>query len=234
MLVTVFAIIWATHGTNQFFDELENQVNGTSGKGDQDYTFVTSEPSDSTNSEKHDALMAEILDAAVPAGLPDTSKVGIVEDRVEISVPTDYTQDTIPDGWDTVKETAISACNAIQEFVSGYDIMIYVKDIDDNILLTVLNGSIFHDAFDGSEPVVYNEPTISLDEFNQIATGMTYDEVVKIIGGPGEILSQTDLGMGDEYASVMYMWDGEGSIGANANVMFQGGEVISKAQFGLE
>lgn len=234
LLVTVFAIIWATHGTNQFFDELENQVNGTSGKGDQDYTFITSEPSDSTNLEKHDALRAEILDTAVSLGLPDTLEVGIVADRAEISVPTDYTQDTIPDGWDTVKETAISACNAIQEAVSDYDILIYYKDINDNILLTILNGSISHDAFDGSEPVVYNEPTISLAEFDQIKTGMSYDEVVKIVGGLGQILSQADLGLGSEYASVMYMWEGEGMVGANANVMFQGGEVVSKSQFGLE
>lgn len=140
-----------------------------------------------------------------------------------------------PDGWEDLQDEVISASTDIDPLPETDHILIYVKDsADGNIYLTVLDGSVAYDAFDGSEPVVYNDPTISLDEFNQIATGMTYDEVVKIIGGPGEILSQTDLGMGDEYASVMYMWDGEGSIGANANIMFQGGEVISKAQFGLE
>jgi hypothetical protein len=29
------------------------------------------------------------------------------------------------------------------------------------------------------------------------------------------------------------MWDGEGGLGANANVQFQNGNVIGKAQFGL-
>lgn len=140
-----------------------------------------------------------------------------------------------PDGWEDLQDEVISASTDIDPLPETDHVLIYVKDsADGNIYLTVLDGSVAYDAFDGSEPVVYNEPTISLDEFNQIATGMTYDEVVKIIGGPGEILSQTDLGMGDEYASVMYMWDGEGSIGANVNVMFQGGEVVSKAQFGLE
>lgn len=235
LLVTVFAIIWATHRTNQIFDDLGDQLNGTSdSQVDPDYTFVTSEPAGSTNTEEQNALKAEILDAAVSFGLPDTLEVGIVADRAEISVPTDYTQDTIPNDWDTIKEKATSACNSIQEEVADYDILIYYRDINDNILLTILNGSVAYDAFDGSEPVVYNEPTISLAEFDQITTGMSYDEVVKIVGGPGQILSQTDLGFGSEYASVMYMWEGEGMVGANANVMFQGGEVISKSQFGLE
>ena len=41
-------------------------------------------------------------------------------------------------------------------------------------------------------------------------------------------------GIGDAYKSAIYMWEGEGSLGANANVTFQGGKVLSKAQMGLE
>ncbi len=71
---------------------------------------------------------------------------------------------------------------------------------------------------------------MSLDEFNQIGSGMSYDQVVAIVGGPGKILSQSDLA---GYQTIMYMWTGCGGIGANANVMFQNGGEINKAQFGL-
>lgn len=120
--------------------------------------------------------------------------------------------------------------------LSGTDsALLYVKDTSgETIYLTVLNGSVLYDLFDASEPSAYNPPTISLDEFNAIQTGMTYQEVFDIVGSRGELLSETDLGLGDQYYSAMYMWEGEGSTGANANVMFQGGKVVSKSQFGLE
>ncbi|MBQ7779109.1 MAG: DUF3862 domain-containing protein [Clostridia bacterium] len=79
------------------------------------------------------------------------------------------------------------------------------------------------------------EEGISLKEFNSIETGMTYEEVCDIIGCEGELISSADLNVGSEYASEIYSWKGEtGIIGANASVTFQGGKVISKAQFGLE
>ena len=70
-----------------------------------------------------------------------------------------------------------------------------------------------------------------MDEFEAIQTGMTYEEVVAIIGGEGELSSQVDLA---GYDTKMYMWDGEGSIGANANFTFQNNSLTSKAQFGLK
>lgn len=79
-----------------------------------------------------------------------------------------------------------------------------------------------------------NPPTISLAEFNAISTGMTYQEVTDIIGSAGEVLSEVDLGLGDEYFTQSRKWDGEGSIGANAIIQFQDGKVVTKAQFGLE
>ncbi|PZE21710.1 hypothetical protein CBW46_004640 [Paenibacillus xerothermodurans] len=38
---------------------------------------------------------------------------------------------------------------------------------------------------------------------------------------------------GSELHTAMYMYKGEGMIGANANLMFQGGQFESKAQMGL-
>lgn len=82
--------------------------------------------------------------------------------------------------------------------------------------------------------VINSEASISLEEFNKIETGMTYEEVCDIVGGKGTLGSSVDIGMGAEYKSELYQWTGDGSIGANANVTFQGGKVVSKAQFGLK
>ncbi|AFQ20054.1 DUF3862 domain-containing protein [Bacillus thuringiensis] len=78
-----------------------------------------------------------------------------------------------------------------------------------------------------------SRPTISKDEFDRIENGMTYDQVKEIIGSDGEVMSEGG-DKGTEYYTVMYMWKGEGSPGANANFMFQGGKLNNKAQFGLK
>ena len=92
-------------------------------------------------------------------------------------------------------------------------------DANDTPSTTTSGGSLF-------------DTTMSLAEFNKIKTGMTYSEVVEIVGCEGELMSEVDLGM-PEYATQLYTWKGWGSLGANANVSFQGGKVISKAQIGL-
>lgn len=70
---------------------------------------------------------------------------------------------------------------------------------------------------------------VDLSEFNQITTGMTYREVVSIIGTEGTELSRVSLA---GTVTVMYKWDGQGI--ANMNAMFQNGKLITKSQFGLE
>lgn len=79
-----------------------------------------------------------------------------------------------------------------------------------------------------------NDERITLEEFNQVKAGMTYEEIIKIIGGEGTILSETNIGDSEEYHTIIYMWEGKGSIGANANITMQGGKVVSKAQAGLK
>lgn len=78
-----------------------------------------------------------------------------------------------------------------------------------------------------------NDPGISMAEFEKVQTGMTYEEVVKIIGGKGEIQSETGA-KGDEYYTVGYKWDGEKGFGSNAIMMFQGNKLDTKAQAGLK
>jgi len=79
-----------------------------------------------------------------------------------------------------------------------------------------------------------NDEKMTLDEFNKIETGMSYEEVVNIIGAEGTVLSESDITGDGKYKTTIYSWDGNGMLGANANVTFQGGKVISKAQFGLK
>ena len=87
---------------------------------------------------------------------------------------------------------------------------------------------------DNSNATNTNDTKISLEEFNQIETGMSYEEVVEIVGGEGTVLSESDITGDGQYKTTIYSWDGNRMLGANANVTFQGGKVISKAQFGLE
>jgi predicted Zn-dependent peptidase len=76
------------------------------------------------------------------------------------------------------------------------------------------------------------DPGISMEEFEEIQNGMTVEEVVKIIGGEGEIMSEVGE-KGTSLYTVMYKYDGESGLGSNANVTFQGGKLQMKAQFGL-
>ena len=71
--------------------------------------------------------------------------------------------------------------------------------------------------------------SITASEYNKIEIGMTYEEVVEIIGCEGECLS--DIGDGNfdcSWKGVTYFLNG-----ANANIMFIDGEVYSMAQIGL-
>jgi hypothetical protein len=71
-------------------------------------------------------------------------------------------------------------------------------------------------------------PVVTKAEFDQIREGMTYEQVQRIIGAPGEVQSSSDLA---GYKTVMYAW--MNSNGSNMNAMFQNGKLVQKAQFGL-
>ena len=77
------------------------------------------------------------------------------------------------------------------------------------------------------------ETKITLEKFNKIETGMSYEQVVEIIGEEGTTLSESNIANDEKYHTIMYSWKAKNEI-ANANVTFQGGKVISKAQIGLK
>lgn len=66
--------------------------------------------------------------------------------------------------------------------------------------------------------------------YNQLKNGMTYEQVVKILGKEGEELSSNDIG---GIKTVMYKWDGD-SFGSALTVMFQNGKMMQKSQFNLK
>jgi hypothetical protein len=71
---------------------------------------------------------------------------------------------------------------------------------------------------------------VTMANFSRLKTGMTYDQVVKILGKDGEEMSSNEI---SGIKTVMYKWDGDG-FGANMNAMFQNGKLMSKAQLGLK
>lgn len=77
-----------------------------------------------------------------------------------------------------------------------------------------------------------DSPEVSLETFNQLSNGMTIEEVEAIIGGKGEILSETG-DPGTQFYTVMYSYPGTG-FGSSVTLMFQGDKLDTKSQFGLE
>ncbi len=69
---------------------------------------------------------------------------------------------------------------------------------------------------------------VTLENFNKIQIGMSYAQVVGILGEEGTVISENEIG---DYKTVMYQFTG--GFGSNCNAMFQNGKLISKAQFGL-
>ncbi len=71
--------------------------------------------------------------------------------------------------------------------------------------------------------------SVTMDQYLKVEPGMTYEQVVGILGAPDQELSRSDMA---GYVTVVYMWEGK-SLGANMNAMFQNDQLVNKAQFGL-
>lgn len=71
-----------------------------------------------------------------------------------------------------------------------------------------------------------NTPKITKAEYDSLVIGMSYARVCEIIGGPGKLMAESGNAR-------IYMWEGVGSIGANAQMVFMDGKLYSKAQYGL-
>ena len=91
-----------------------------------------------------------------------------------------------------------------------------------------------------ASPSASEEPTkqqdasgVNMQNYLKLQNGMTYEQVVEILGKPGEEMSSNELA---GYKTVMYMWraTGLGALsGGNMNAMFQNGALVQKSQFNL-
>jgi len=94
-----------------------------------------------------------------------------------------------------------------------------------NVTITIQNDEVTAKAQAGLESM---DAKITLDKYNQVKEGMTYD-VVKGILGEGQILSQTKI---MDMEAVIYAWINKD--GSNANFTFSNGKLEMKAQFNLK
>lgn len=69
---------------------------------------------------------------------------------------------------------------------------------------------------------------ITLEQFNNVKEGMSYEEVVGLLG-EGEVSSVTKI---FDVTSTMYEWVNKD--GSNMNAIFQGNSLMSKSQFNLK
>lgn len=70
----------------------------------------------------------------------------------------------------------------------------------------------------------------TLEKFNKIETGMTYQQVVDIMGAEGTLSTESSFG---NQSMQIYYWYASNGI-SNATISFMNGEVSGKTQIGLK
>ena len=152
-----------------------------------------------------------------------------------------YTADEMPDGWsDTMQllcDATVSACNEIFEKDYGtQNICSQLLTESGDILVTVYNGQVKYNAFDEKEtdsPKKKSKGTITQHEFDMITPGMTYSQVVEIVGGEGDLY--TEIGSAGSFIGSYknYVWYGEGMFPGRAILSFDDYVLYSKIAYGL-
>lgn len=71
---------------------------------------------------------------------------------------------------------------------------------------------------------------ITLEEFNNIENGMSYEQVKNIVGCDGTIVSDTQV---SGFKMTIYSWYGKDGI-SNANINIKDNKLINKTQIGLK
>ena len=94
-----------------------------------------------------------------------------------------------------------------------------------NMEVTIQNNAVTDKAQSGLAP---NNAKVSLDKYNQVKEGMTYDQVKGILG-EGQVTSQANI---MDAESITYSWINNN--GSNMDCIFLGGKMSTKAQAGLK
>ena len=98
------------------------------------------------------------------------------------------------------------------------------------ILLGVGVATSINDTTNPTSSQTSENVKATLEKFNQIQTGMTYQEVVEIMGEEGTL--STESSYGDQTVQIYY-WYAKNGI-SNATISFTNGVVSAKSQIGLE
>ena len=224
--------------------------NGQSSASQEDHSAPPASPSTASNSDsqvdEQDTALEQEVAALLSAFPAENVRVEQTDTRLAVSAfdpeasaavtAAQETGGSAPAGWADYEAAWAADAQALeQNYPDGNTTLSVESDgAGTTIYVTYVNGKQTYSIFGSNAVSQDNPPTISLEEFEQIQIGMSYQEVFDLVGSRGELLSEADLGLGDEYYTAIYSWDGEGSLGANASVTFQGGYVTSKAQAGLE
>lgn len=100
------------------------------------------------------------------------------------------------------------------------------KGVDSNKQTTGASGASKTETMTSAK----NETSgITAANFAKIKTGMKYDEVVKILGAEGELLSESEIA---GFKTQIYQW--KAGMMSNMNATFQNGKLMGKSQIGLE
>ena len=76
---------------------------------------------------------------------------------------------------------------------------------------------------------IQKQEKVTLEKFNQIQTGMTYQQVVDIIGEEGTLSTESSFG---NQTMQIYYWYASNGI-SNTTISFSNGKVSAKSQIGL-
>ncbi|MEM9378395.1 MAG: hypothetical protein AAGB93_00500 [Planctomycetota bacterium] len=86
-----------------------------------------------------------------------------------------------------------------------------------------------------SMPTLGKEPVITLEEFEQLADGISYARACEIIGARGSSQSRSTMpgveGIAQAMTIEQFSWMNPG--GSNASIQFQNDRLTMKSQFGL-
>lgn len=123
---------------------------------------------------------------------------------------------------------------ALVESLDGITENISVSDYSvegSSILYTYQNGKLTYDADNTEDFSIQGNGAVTMEIYQKIKNGMTYNEVVNLIGADGKPVVSAGDG---EYKTECYEWPGDSGGYSSVDVTFQGGVVAGKLQIGLD
>lgn len=93
-----------------------------------------------------------------------------------------------------------------------------------------LGGSGENTTTESGTGITQKQEKMTLEKFNKIETGMTYQQVVEIAGEEGTLSTESSYA---NQTMKIYYWYASNGI-SNATISFMNGKVTAKSQIGLE